>query len=73
MIKEINRIRKVLAELNIKNKWLANRIEKKPSTILLWTNNERQPSLETPIQTANVLCVDVIDLIISTKQNQQNL
>jgi putative transcriptional regulator len=67
MNKEINRIRIVLAELNVKYKWLADKLGKNPTTISLWANNERQPSLETLIQIADVLDVDIRDLIISTK------
>ena len=68
MNKEINRIRIVLAELNVKNKWLADALKKNPSTVSLWTNNERQPSLETLIQIADALDVDVRELLISTKK-----
>ncbi len=67
MNKEINRIRVVLSELNIKHKWLANKMGKNPSTISLWCNNERQPSLETLIEIAKVLDVDARTLINSTK------
>lgn len=67
MNKEINRIRIVLAELNIKNKWLADKLGKNPSTISLWVNNERQPSLETLVEISKVLKIDVRELIISTK------
>ncbi len=67
MNKEINRIRVVLSELKIKNKWLADKMGKNPTTISLWCNNERQPSLETLVQIAKVLEVDVRSLINPTK------
>ena len=67
MNKEINRIRVVLAEQKIKNKWLANKMGKNPSTISLWCNNERQPSLETLIEIAQILDIDARQLINSTK------
>lgn len=70
MNKELNRIRVVLAELNVKNKWLADKLGKNQSTISLWSNNERQPSLETLMKIADILNVDVRELINSTKQNQ---
>ena len=66
--KEINRIRIVLAELNIKNKWLADKLNKNPSTISLWCNNERQPSLETLTEIASVLNIDVRKLIVPSKE-----
>ena len=68
--KKINRIRVVLAELNVKNKWLADKLCKNQSTISLWCNNERQPSLETLIEIATVLDIDVRELIaIPKKEN----
>lgn len=67
MNKEINRIRVVLAELNVKNKWLADKMGKNQSTISLWCNNERQPSLETLVEIANILNIDARLLINSTK------
>jgi transcriptional regulator with XRE-family HTH domain len=65
--KELNRIRVVLAELNVKNKWLAEQLNKNQSTISLWCNNARQPSLETLKEIAEVLEVDVRTLISSPK------
>jgi putative transcriptional regulator len=67
MNKEINRIRVVLSELNVKHKWLADKMGKNPSTISLWCKNERQPSLETLVEIAKVLNVDARLLINSTK------
>lgn len=66
MNKEINRIRVVLAEQNIKNKWLASELGKNPLTISLWCKNERQPSLETLVEIAKVLDLDARLLINST-------
>ena len=68
--KEINRIRVVLAELNVKNKWLADKLNKNQSTISLWCNNERQPSLETLTEIASVLNIDVRELIAIPKKDK---
>lgn len=68
--KELNRIRVVLAELNVKNKWLAEKLNKNQSTISLWCNNARQPSLETLKEIAEVLEVDVRTLIFSPKSEK---
>ncbi len=68
--KEINRIRVVLAELNVKNKWLADKLNKNQSTISLWCNNERQPSLETLTEIASVLNIDVRELIATPKEDK---
>ena len=66
----INRIKVVLAEKNKKNKWLAQELGKSQSTISNWCTNESQPSLETLIDIANVIDVDVRELINSTKTNE---
>lgn len=65
--KEINRLRVVLAELNIKNKWLADKLGKNPATVSQWCNNLRQPSLETLYEISKVLDVDVRELLYSTR------
>jgi len=64
----INRIKVVLAELDIKHKWLATKLGKSPTTVSQWCTNTRQPSLEILVNIANVLNVDVKDLLISTKK-----
>jgi len=45
--KELNRLRVVLAEQKVTNKWLAEQIGKSQTTISRWSKNEMQPSLET--------------------------
>ncbi len=68
--KEINRLRVVLAEKGVTNKWLAEKMKKSPTTISRWCNNEMQPSVETLVEIAKVLTVDVKDLLWSTKTTQ---
>ena len=68
--KEINRIRVALAEKGVTNKWLAEKMKKSPTTISRWCNNEMQPSVETLVEIAKVLTVDVKDLLWSTKNAQ---
>jgi transcriptional regulator with XRE-family HTH domain len=67
MKNDTNRIRVVLAEKSIANKWLAEKMQKSPTTISRWCNNEMQPSLETLVEIANQLDVDVRELINPTK------
>nr|WP_321411889.1 helix-turn-helix transcriptional regulator [uncultured Allomuricauda sp.] len=64
---EINRIKVALAETRRKNKWLAEQIGKDESTISQWCTNARQPSLENLLRIANVLDIDIRDLLYSTK------
>lgn len=65
--KEINRIKVVLAEKKIKNKWLAEKLKKNPSSISQWCTNERQPSLDTLLEMSILLEIDIRELLISTK------
>ncbi len=67
-IVEINRIKIALAETRKKNKWLAEKIGKDESTISQWCTNARQPSLENLLKIANVLKIDVRDLLYPTNK-----
>ena len=66
--RDLNRIRVVLAELNKKNKWLADELGKNQATISLWCNNVRQPSIETLCNIAKILDVDIRQLLNPTKK-----
>lgn len=68
--KAINRLKVVLAEEGRTNKWLAQQLKKNTATVSRWCTNEAQPSLETLIDIANTLDVDVRMLIVSTKKTQ---
>lgn len=65
---QINRLKVVLVEQNRTGKWLAETLEKNEVTVSRWCTNESQPSLETLIEIAKALNVDVKDLLISTKK-----
>jgi transcriptional regulator with XRE-family HTH domain len=64
--KTINRLKVVLVEQNKTSKWLAEVLDKNPATVSRWCTNESQPSLETLIDIAKALQVDVKDLLNST-------
>ena len=66
--KGLNRIKVVLAEKQRTNKWLAEQLDKGEATISKWCTNRAQPSLETLVEIANVLQIDVKDLLQSTIQ-----
>lgn len=68
---ELNRIRIVLAELNKKNKWLADKLGKNQATVSQWCNNMRQPSIETLFEIAQALDVNVRELLIPTKDAEK--
>ena len=67
----LNRIKVVLAEKKKTNKWLAEQINKGEVTISKWCTNRTQPSLETLYEIANVLKVDVKDLLQPTMQDHE--
>lgn len=67
-MKQINRLKVVLVEQNRTGKWLAETLGKNEATVSRWCTNETQPSLETLVDVAKVLNVDVKDLLISTKK-----
>jgi len=64
--KSLNLIKVVLAEKQRTNKWLAEQLDKGEATISKWCTNRTQPSLETLVEIANVLQVDVKELLQST-------
>jgi transcriptional regulator with XRE-family HTH domain len=68
-MKEINRLKIVLVEQKRTGKWLAEALGKNEATISRWCSNAAQPSIETFIQIAEVLNVDIRKLFIPTKNN----
>ena len=66
-MEDINRLKVVLAEKKRTNSWLANELGKNPATISKWCTNSSQPDLPTLKKVAELLEVDVKDLLWSTK------
>ena len=62
-ITRINRLKIVLAEQNKTGKWLAEQLEKIEATVSRWCSNSSQPSLEMLLKIADVLKIDVRELI----------
>ncbi len=67
MKKASNRIKVVLAEKKRTNNWLAEALGKNRTTVSKWCTNQMQPTVESLFEIAEVLEVDVRDLLISTK------
>ena len=67
--KDINRIKIVLVENKRTAKWQADELGKDPATVSKWCTNHSQPSLETLVQVAEALDVDVRSLIVQTKKS----
>jgi putative transcriptional regulator len=64
----MNRIKAVLEEKGIKQTWLADRLAKSYNMVNGYVQNRRQPSLEDLNRIADILDVDVKDLIVSSKK-----
>ena len=67
MMEDINRIKVVLAEKKRTNRWLAEELGKDPATVSKWCTNSSQPDLSTLKKAAELLDVDIKDLLWSTK------
>ena len=65
---EINRIKVVLVENKRTNKWLADRMGKDHTTISKWCTNTAQPSLETLVEIAKIIGVDVRELMMPSEK-----
>lgn len=68
MAKGLNRLKAVLAEQQRTSKWLAEAVGKSPVTVSKWCTNTTQPDLATLARIAQLLDVDVKDLIFSSKE-----
>ena len=61
--KAINRIKAALAEQAKTNKWLAEQLGKDPATVSKWCTNTCQPDLGNLMRIAQLLEVDVNELL----------
>ena len=68
-MKDLNRLKVVLAEKKRTNKWLAEQLGKNYSTISKWCTNTSQPDLQTLDRIAQLLDMDVKDLLNSTRDD----
>ena len=67
MDEPINRLKVVLAEKNLTNRWLAKQLGKSEITVCRWAQNKVQPSLDQLVEIAKILDIDVKVLINNTK------
>lgn len=58
-----NRLRVVLAEKCITNRWLAEQLNVTEMTVSRWSTNKIQPSISQMIEIAKVLGVKLEDLV----------
>lgn len=64
----MNRIKEVLDKKDIKQTWLAAQLGKSYNMVNAYARNRRQPSIEDLYRIANILDIDVKDLLISNKE-----
>ena len=60
---EINRILVVLVEKKKTNKWLEGELGKDPATVSKWCTNTCQPGIETLLEIARLLNVEIGELL----------
>lgn len=70
-MENLNRLKAVLADSGITNKWLAEQLGKDPVTISKWCTNTTQPDLQTLAKIADLLKIDIRELL--TNRNNKSL
>ena len=66
----MNRIKEVLEQKGIKQTWLAEKLGKSYNMVNAYAQNRQQPRLETLMEIAEILDIDVKELIYQTKKNR---
>lgn len=61
--KNLNRLRVIIAEKNLTNKWLSEQLGVGQATVSKWVQNNAQPNLEMLIKLSKLLNVDMKDLV----------
>ncbi|HRZ32142.1 MAG TPA: helix-turn-helix transcriptional regulator [Flavobacterium sp.] len=64
----MNRIKEVLESKGIKQTWLAEQLGKSYNMVNAYVQNRQQPRLEDLYKIAEILKVDIKELIISNKE-----
>ena len=67
---KMNRIKEVLEEKGIKQKWLAEKLGKSYNMVNGYVQNRQQPRLEILYELADILEISVKDLIVEKKDNK---
>ncbi|HBX50033.1 MAG: transcriptional regulator [Bacteroidetes bacterium RIFOXYA12_FULL_35_11] len=65
----MNRIKEVLEKKGIKQIWLADKLGKSYNMVNSYVQNRQQPRLEILYEIANILEIDVKELLKSNKVN----
>jgi len=65
-------MKEVLEQKGIKQTWLAEKLGKSYNMINAYAQNRQQPRLETLMEIAEILDIDVKELLVSNKPEQNN-
>ncbi len=65
----MNRIKEVLEAKGIKQKWLSEQLGKSYNMVNAYVQNRQQPRLEILYEIANILEIDIKELLKSNKEN----
>lgn len=65
-MEDLNRIKVMLAEHKQTSKWLSQQLGKSESTVSKWCQQKNQPDLQTLYKIAQLLNVDIKDLVASS-------
>lgn len=63
-MEDVNRIKLVLVEKKKTSKWLSEQMGVTPSTVSKWCTNSSQPDLSSLLRIADLLGVDLRELIV---------
>lgn len=69
---DLNRLKVVLAEKKRTNKWLAEQLGKDQGTVSKWCTNTCQPDLRTFVKIAQLLEVDMAELVRFDKTSNRD-
>lgn len=68
MENRLNKIKEVLVRLGISQKDLAHQLNKNEHTVSNWCINKSQPHIKELYKIAEILEVDIYDLLVSVKE-----
>ena len=63
-MEDINRIKIVRSEKKRTSKWLSEQLGVTPSTVSKWCTNTSQPDIESLLKIADLLAVDIKELLV---------
>lgn len=64
-MKNLNRLKAVLADAGKTNKWLAEQLGKDPVTVSKWCTNTTQPDMYTLAKISDLLNINIRELLVS--------